>query len=111
MAKKKVLTKRQVLDQALKDFLYENHPLLKKDKKFKEKETIPDAGHIKYFILCERLSIYTSIGADNVHHASNKATKLFGPMWSQLTPEAYLIRGYSYTSVKDFTLLVRGLAN
>jgi hypothetical protein len=39
-------------------------------------------GHHKFYVECERLDIYTAIGADNQHHASNKATKLFGPHWS-----------------------------
>lgn len=75
------------------------------------KNTNPDAGAIRFFVLCERLSIYTSIGADNIHHASNKCTKLFGPNWSQITQDAYLLRGYKHVIVGVFTALIKTLPN
>lgn len=45
--------------------------------------SVVEAGHFKFYVDCNRLDIYTVIGADNQHHASNKATKLFGPHWSR----------------------------
>lgn len=73
------------------------------------KETNPDAGQQKFFVLCDRLTVYTSIGADNVHHASNKSTKLFGPHWSKVTQDAMHCRGYQHCTVAEFNELLRTL--
>jgi hypothetical protein len=79
------------------------------------KETIPLAGHCNFRITCNRFMVSTVIGADNQHHASNKATKLFGPHWSQVVPDSgrniELYQRYSYISVKEFTELLRTLPN
>lgn len=81
-------------------------------KEVKEKKpSIPEAGQFKFFVLCERVTLYTTIGADNVHHASNKATKLFGPNWSMVTVEPYHCRGYEFISVAAFNKIVRTLPN
>lgn len=77
----------------------------------KAEESTPEQGMFKYFICCSKLGIYTGIGADNRHHAANKATKLFGPHWSSLTQDAYLIRGYVFENVSSFNKLVRVLQN
>lgn len=79
-----------------------------KDEK-KTKQTIPEEGSLRYYVTCDRFTIYTSMGADNVHHASNKATKLWGPHWSQLTTDAYNLRGYSFVPVKEFGELLKTL--
>jgi hypothetical protein len=69
-------------------------------------------GASKFFVLCSRLSIYTSIGADNVHHASNKATKLFGTRWSSITKhDSGVPNHYESFTVARFNELVRGLQN
>ncbi len=73
--------------------------------------TDPKAGQFKFFVICGRLSMYTSIGAENRHHASNKATKLFGPNWSQITTEAHFVRGYQFYKVDEFNELIRTLQN
>jgi hypothetical protein len=70
------------------------------------KESLPEEGHIKYFVCCEKYFVYTAIGADNVHHASNKATKLFGPHWTHLTHNAGAIWEYSYVKPTDFKLFL-----
>src|SRR6267142_3648740 len=64
-------------------------------------ETIPEVGHNRYFVANTQLGIYTSIGADNIHHASNKCTKLFGPNWSFLREEHNCseLRGYQHFTV------------
>lgn len=73
------------------------------------KETNPDAGQQRFFVLSDRLTVYTSIGADNVHHASNKCTKLFGPHWSKVTQDAMHCRGYQHCTVAEFNELLRTL--
>lgn len=72
--------------------------------------TDPKEGSYKFFIICSKLGVYTSIGADNRHHAANKATKLFGPYWTSLTTVDYMLRGYEFTEVPNFATLLRGLA-
>lgn len=74
----------------------------------KVKETIPDAGHIKFYVECKRLDMFTCIGADNQHHASNKATKLFGPHWSCVT-ERMGMNNTQFKTVKEFTELIKTL--
>lgn len=75
----------------------------------KVKVSDPDEGASRFHVCCSKLSIYTCIGADNRHHASNKATKLFGPHWSSLSTDAYLLRGYEYHDVASFGRLIRTL--
>lgn len=43
-----------------------------------------EEGHRKYFVTYEPLCCYTTIGAENVHHAYNKATKLFKGKYTKL---------------------------
>lgn len=76
-----------------------------------ERSTDPEAGVQRFYVACEKLSCYTSIGADNRHHASNKATKLFGPHWSQITQDAHFTRGYQFYKVGEFSELIRTLQN
>lgn len=75
-----------------------------------EKVTIPDAGHHRFYVECERLAIYTVIGADNQHHASNKATKLFGPHWSCCSTLIGM-QAYQFVDHKDFKQLLATLPN
>lgn len=81
----------------------------------KTPETIPEVGHLKYYIANMRLGIYTCIGADNVHHASNKATKLFGPDgWSFLRNEYQTspsLDGFEAKPYKEFKELIKTLPN
>lgn len=83
-------------------------------KKTKVKESIPAEGHTKFFVANSRLGIYTSIGADNMHHASNKCTKLFGPNgWSFLRSEynhSPSLNGYEAKPYKEFKELINTLA-
>lgn len=71
-------------------------------------ETIPEAGHFKFYVDCKRLDIYTCIGADNQHHASNKATKLFGPHWTCVTQRMGMT-STQFRTVKEFTELIKTL--
>lgn len=70
-------------------------------------------GHNCYFVACEKLGIYTSIGADNIHHASNKATKLFGAHWGFLRPHnnCHELMGYQHFPVAEFGGLIKTLQN
>lgn len=43
-----------------------------------------ELSHTPFIVRCAKLNIYTIIGADNLHHASNKATKNFGNKWTGL---------------------------
>lgn len=79
-------------------------------KALKAKETIPEDGHQKYYVDCTRLDIYTAIGADNQHHASNKATKLFGPHWTCVSQRIALAHT-QFRTPKEFKELLATLPN
>lgn len=74
-------------------------------------ESDPEKGSYKFFVLCDKFATYTCIGADNRHHAANKATKLFGPHWSQVRMDHNGGRGYQYIPVPDFKELLKTLPN
>lgn len=71
----------------------------------------PEDHHLKYFVANQPLGIYTSIGAKNIHHASNKATKELGPKWSFIRGErlAGELRDYQYVPRKQFSELLKSL--
>lgn len=69
----------------------------------------PQEGHERYFVHCRKLCIYTSMGANNLHHASNKATKLWGPNWSNVTQDQGLFKEHKFVVAKQFGLLLRTL--
>lgn len=77
------------------------------------KQSDPDAGQLRFYIRCNKLGVYTSIGADNVHHASNKATKLFGPHWTSLQHEnnhnLFSLRTMEFVPVVEFKKLLSTL--
>lgn len=59
----------------------------------------------KFYIWHMPLSIYTTIGADNIHHACNKATKMFQGEWSGICEKKLL--GYEFKTIKDFNAIIR----
>lgn len=61
-----------------------------------------EPGHQRFFVLCDRYFVYTTIGARNIHHAGNKATKLWGPGWSHVTLTDCMLRGYTFVPVPEF---------
>jgi hypothetical protein len=68
----------------------------------------PEEGQQKYFIANSRLGVYTAMGADNRHHASNKATKLWGLHgWTSLT--LYAPTSLAEVSVVEFGELAKTL--
>ena len=78
-------------------------------KKLDTKVTIPEEGHIKFYVHCDRLSIYTTIGANNIHHASNKVNKLYGPNWSKITRDEGYGKAHSWVCGSDFSELLKTL--
>lgn len=73
--------------------------------------TDPNKGLNKFFVLSDKFAVYTSIGADNRHHAANKATKLFGPNWTQVRQDHNGGVGYTFISVIEFRELLKTLPN
>lgn len=81
------------------------------DKFIKEtRQTIPEVGTHGYLVTQHATKRYTVIGAENSSHAANKATKLFGPNWTELRDVLckidYESKGYKFLSVKDFNQLI-----
>lgn len=72
-----------------------------------------DITYFNFYILCDSsLGIYyTVIGAENFHHASNKATKLFGNKWTGITRTKPSPHNCEYMSLVSFGELVRELRN
>lgn len=78
----------------------------------KDLEKIDPTELKTFFIMNSKLNIYTSIGAKNVYHASNKATQMFGSRWSSLCQyNAGVPRHYQHQTVADFGELIRTLPN
>lgn len=87
----------------------DNEQQFYEDTKPKEKETIPEAGAQSFLVLNEQSKKYTLIGADNIHHAENKATKLFGIGWNTIKfgyQIADVMKCYSFLPVKQFNQLL-----
>lgn len=110
--KKRNLTLKQLVDAAQKlgyeveiSFDKKKPPIIPKETKV----TIPEEGHQKFYVVCERFGIFTTIGADNQHHASNKATKLFGPNWSQISQQYYFPMNYNFMPYREFKELLKTL--
>lgn len=86
-----------------------------KDTQQSKTNSLPEDGHEKFFVCCSRLMIYTAIGAENIHHASNKATKLFGPKWTSLkranNDHHFSMRLWEYLGVVAFKELLNTLPN
>lgn len=96
-------TQRKTLGTLLK----EKHKRIEREKK-----TDPSAGSNKYYVHLFRAASYTVIGADNIHHAWNKATKLWGPYWDRV---ALLPPGsnkeVTFVSIKEFGKLIKNAHN
>lgn len=71
-----------------------------------------DTGVSKFCVFIRRFVCYTVIGADNIHHASNKATKLWGPHWdniSEMKPPFHSM--WTYCGVIEFGKRVKTIAD
>lgn len=63
-------------------------------------------GAVKFTIHFKPLNIHTSIGADNVHHAMNKATKLWKDGWTNLDRMVGR-RSSDFVPVREYGKLVK----
>lgn len=75
-------------------------------KRLNEKQTIPEEGGTKFFVVFDKAMVYTSIGADNIHHAYNKSSKLFGPRWSRITANDSVVHEHAFLTYKAFKELL-----
>lgn len=64
-----------------------------------------EEGGIKYYVVHQPTHTYTAIGARNIHHAYNKATKLYGGKWTSMGKEVPDFR-WEYLPVADFGALI-----
>lgn len=66
----------------------------------------------KYYVTYEPLKAYTTIGATNIHHAFNKATKDFKGKYTKLIKvQPPRVLGWEFLSVKEFGELLRKVPN
>lgn len=86
------------------DFM--GHTCLGKEKNA-ENEDYVSSGGIKYYVLHSKTKSYTAIGAKNVSHAFNKATKLFAGLWSSLQAKEPDQNSWTYISVVEFGELIK----
>lgn len=70
------------------------------------KMTDPDKGAKRYCIHHDESKRYTTICADNIHHAGNKATLLWKDGWTGISVSRPY--GYLFTGIKDFNKIIRG---
>ena len=74
----------------------------------KRRSSEPEEGAHRYCVYLRRFLCYTVIGAENIHHAANKATKLWGPHWSHLSYEQPGFNSIQhFVSVKEFGKLIK----
>lgn len=66
-------------------------------------------GMIKYNVYHTQLGKYTSIGAKNIHHACNKATKLFKGNFTGITSNDgfHYNKRYEFLSVAEFNRAIK----
>lgn len=65
-------------------------------------KTNPEKGKKRFNVVLKKLVSYTSIGADNIHHACNKATKLWGPNWDFISENEPVTPIWKFVDVKEF---------
>lgn len=74
----------------------------------------PEESGQKYYVTYEPLKAYTTIGAKNIHHAFNKATKEFKGKYTKLVkvrPNDRTPAEWEFLSVKEFGELLRKVPN
>lgn len=82
------------------------------DKIQNEGENKDALTHNKFIVFNKQLKAYTTVIATNIHHAGNKATKLFKGHYTGIIEGDYetyasLRRGYTFLSVADFNLAIK----
>lgn len=74
----------------------------------KTKPSDPEEGTNRYCVYLKRFLCYTVIGAENIHHAANKASKLWGPHWTNISYEQPSFNSIMhFVSVKEFGKLIK----
>jgi len=69
----------------------------------KVKHSKPEEGTKRFCILLKDMLCYTIIGAENIHHAANKATFLWGPHWTNISEiKPGFTSLINFCSVKEF---------
>lgn len=63
---------------------------------------IGDKDQQKYYVFYSPNRIYTAIGADNRHHAANKATKLWKGLWTSISIKPPESTFYKYLPLTEF---------
>jgi len=64
-------------------------------------EIKPEIETARFFVLYHPSYTYTALGASNIHHAANKASKLYKGKWTGLT-SIQPIGAWRYLDVKEF---------
>lgn len=71
-------------------------------------ELYAGSGIEKYWVFDTKTKSYTAMGARNIHHAANKATKLWQGRWDGITRKKLRdINGWQYKSVKEFGVIMK----
>lgn len=73
----------------------------------KEKRSNPEAGGFKFYACHTLTHSYTAFGADNHHHAFNKATKLWKGLWNFITNKEPNQKVWTYITVKEFNAVIK----
>jgi hypothetical protein len=68
----------------------------------------PEQGTQKYYVHNWKLQICTVMGADNKHHAANKAALLWKDKWDALRPRP--MPNYEFVPVKEFNKLIKAIS-
>ncbi len=74
----------------------------------KKRSSEPEEGAKRFCVYLKRFVCYTVIGAENIHHASNKATKLWGPYWTNIgSIQPGFNSMWTFVTVKEFGKLIK----
>jgi hypothetical protein len=71
-----------------------------------EEEQYIEEGGKKFYVCHTRTHSYTALGANNHHHAFNKASKLWSGLWSYVTDKEPS-SAWTYVPVKEFNAIVK----
>lgn len=75
------------------------------------KSSDPEKGTKRFCVILKDMLCYTIIGAENIHHAANKATLLWGSRWTNLSE---IVPGFSsilkFCPVKEFGQRIKTLS-
>jgi len=63
--------------------------------------------HTKFYVFHKPTRTYTALGAKNIHHATNKASKLYGGEWTGIMRTKPAATSWTYVPVRKFGELLR----